>query len=121
MRSFLRNRRFKNFAFKIDVLCSCLLLNSNVKYEGRFTLEPLVEVSFPIKIKHDYLLVFKYIDKSNITNIRTCILCSKQREGTEGLTSWITEKIDTVDISISTESCTVVSKNTWFSLSIYEL
>ena len=29
MRSFLRNRRFKNFAFKIDVLCSCLLLNSN--------------------------------------------------------------------------------------------
>ena len=28
MRSFLRNRRFKNFAFKIDVLCSCLLLNS---------------------------------------------------------------------------------------------
>ena len=29
MRSFLRNRRFKNFAFKTDVLCSCLLLNSN--------------------------------------------------------------------------------------------
>ena len=28
MRSFLRNRRFKNFAFKTDVLCSCLLLNS---------------------------------------------------------------------------------------------
>ena len=96
-------------------------LNSNVKYEGRFTLEPLVEVSFPSKIKHDYLLIFKYIDKSNITNIRTCILCSKQREGTEGLASWIAEKIDTVDISISTESCTVISKNTWFSLSIYEL
>ena len=28
MRSFLRNRRFKNFASKIDVLCFCLLLNS---------------------------------------------------------------------------------------------
>ena len=29
MRSFLRNRRFKNFASKSDVLCFCLLLNSN--------------------------------------------------------------------------------------------
>ena len=28
MRSFLRNRRFKNFASKSDVLCFCLLLNS---------------------------------------------------------------------------------------------
>ena len=32
MRSFLRNRRFKNFAFKTDVLCSCLLLNSKVVF-----------------------------------------------------------------------------------------
>lgn len=31
MRSFLRNRRFKNFASKIDVLCSCLLLNSKAQ------------------------------------------------------------------------------------------
>lgn len=32
MRSFLRNRRFKNFAFKTGVLCSCLLLNSKAIY-----------------------------------------------------------------------------------------
>ena len=121
MRSFLRNRRFKNFAFKTDVLCSCLLLNSNAKYEEKFTLEPSIGINFPIKIKHDYLLVFKYIDKGNIKNIRICVLCSKQKEGTEGTASWIAEGIDSVDISMTTGLCTIISKSTWLSLSVHEL
>lgn len=96
-------------------------LNSNVKYEEKFTLEPSIGINFPIKIKHDYLLVFKYIDKGNIKNIRICVLCSKQKEGTEGTASWIAEGIDSVDISMTTGLCTIISKSTWLSLSVHEL
>ena len=39
MRSFLRNRRFKNFAFKTDVLCSCLLLNSKTRVTIKETID----------------------------------------------------------------------------------
>lgn len=96
-------------------------LNSNAKYEEKFTLEPSIGINFPIKIKHDYLLVFKYIDKGNIKNIRICVLCSKQKEGTEGTASWIAEGIDSVDISMTTGLCTIISKSTWLSLSVHEL
>ena len=95
--------------------------NSNAKYEEKFTLEPSIGINFPIKIKHDYLLVFKYIDKGNIKNIRICVLCSKQKEGTEGTASWIAEGIDSVDISMTTGLCTIISKSTWLSLSVHEL
>ena len=95
--------------------------NSNVKYEEKFTLEPSIGINFPIKIKCDYLLVFKYINKGNIKNIRICVLCSKQKEGMEGAASWIAEGIDSVDISMTTGLCTIISKSTWLSLSVHEL
>ena len=96
-------------------------LNSNGKYEGIFTLKPSIAMTFPIKMRHSYVLLFKYIDQDTIKSIRACIMCSKQREDAEGMTLWLTQETESIAILIETESCSVTSKNSWIALSVHEL
>ena len=98
-----------------------LLQNSNGKYEGIFTLKPSITTTFPIKMRHSYVLLFKYIDQDTIKSIRACIMCSKQREDAEGMTLWLTQETESIVILIDTESCSVTSKNSWIALSVHEL
>lgn len=96
-------------------------LNSKGKYEGIFTLKPSIAMTFPIKMRHSYVLLFKYIDQDTIKSIRACIVCSKQREDAEGMTLWLTQETESIAILIETESCSVTSKNSWIALSVHEL
>ena len=96
-------------------------LNSNGKYEGIFTLKPSIAMTFPIKMRHAYVLLFKYIDQDTIKSIRACIVCSKQREDAEGMTLWLTQETESITMLIETESCSVTSKNSWIALSVHEL
>lgn len=95
--------------------------NSNGKYEGIFTLKPSIAMTFPIKMRHSYVLLFKYIDQDTIKSIRACIMCSKQREDAEGMTLWLTQETESIAILIESESCSVTSKNSWIALSVHEL
>ncbi len=98
-----------------------LLQNSNGKYEGIFTLKPSIAMTFPIKMRHAYVLLFKYIDQDTIKSIRACIVCSKQREDAEGMALWLTQETESIAILIETESCSVTSKKSWIALSVHEL
>lgn len=119
MRSFLRNRRFKNFASKIDVLCSCLLLNSKTQRSSeRVTngfISSGVEKTYTLGKLQCYLLICAEVSAGNVTKVRAAIVVPGSGEkykglifplisDLEGIVSWAdhqTLKITTKDIYVS--------------------
>ena len=81
MRSFLRNRRFKNFASKIDVLCFCLLLNSKTL---TYTYNPEKPMDISIPNYKTILVCYSSISTNNITDTGIMVVQSRQDTKTTG-------------------------------------
>lgn len=111
MRSFLRNRRFKNFAFKTDVLCSCLLLNSKTSI---YIHDPAKGTNITIPNNKMALVSYSKITSSNISYTGFGIIVSRVRDE---LTGKLTEIQSVENISLSLEGNKLIaSSESWFRI-----
>lgn len=121
MRSFLRNRRFKNFAFKTDVLCSCLLLNSKGK-----TIETTIgagkEYTVSLEDHSIYMLVYYELGNGNINDgsVNCAVIVSRQAdEKTGGIYTTATSSEE--DISLENNILKITAGTWWVRVCIKKL